>query len=107
MSMKTLATAAVVVTLFCLAAKPAPAQNPNFYDNFNTKLLDPQKWNTYGACYSSNGQEMECVREINNGKLFLAHRNFGQTDSDTGIQFGGAFLNFSNSAPITSITTDV
>jgi hypothetical protein len=50
---------------------------------------------------------MECVRGIQSGALVLAHRNFGQRDSDTGLLFGGAFLNFINPAPIKSVTTDL
>jgi hypothetical protein len=50
---------------------------------------------------------MECVRSIRTGKLLLAHRNFGQRDSDTGNQFGSSFLNVINPGPITSITADI
>src|SRR5712671_4507823 len=70
------------------------------YDDFNQPLIDPLRWATGGACYSSNFNEMECVRAIQTGKLLLAHRNFGQRDSDTGNQFGSAFLNSTGLGPV-------
>jgi len=36
---------------------------------------------TIGACYTDNGMELECVREIRDERLHLAHRNFGNRDS--------------------------
>jgi len=77
------------------------------YDNFNQKFLDPLKWNTWGACITSNWQGLECVREIQNGHLRLAHRGFGARDIDSGSQFGAANLNFANPSSIKSITTDL
>jgi hypothetical protein len=50
---------------------------------------------------------MECVREIQAGHLRLAHRNFGQRDSDVGFQFGGDTLTIANPASITNLTTDL
>lgn len=83
------------------------AQSSILYDDFNQGLLDPLRWIAGGACYSSNYQEMECVRAIQGGSLLMAHRNFGQRDSDVGNQFGQASLNFANPASIKKITTDV
>jgi len=77
------------------------------YDDFNRVLIDPQKWVPGSACFTGNSQEMECVRMIQAGQLLLAHRNFGQRDSDAGSQFGGAFINFVNPGAITSITADI
>ena len=50
---------------------------------------------------------MECVREIQAGQLRLAHRNFGQRDSDVGFQFGSDTLTIANPASITNIVTDL
>src|SRR5258708_39796937 len=50
---------------------------------------------------------MECVREIQDGQLHLAHRGFGNRDSDVGFQFGSASLYFIDPSSITSITTDL
>jgi hypothetical protein len=101
------AKSVAVVLLVAALSGVALAQKSFLYDDFSQPLLNPQKWATIVACYSGNGQEVECVRGIQNGALVLAHRNFGQTDSDTGSQFGGAFVNFINPASIKSITADV
>ena len=77
------------------------------YDNFNEKFLDPLRWNLSSSCYTVDGLEMECVREIQAGHLRLAHRNFGQRDSDAGYQFGSDTLTIANPASITNITTDL
>jgi hypothetical protein len=50
---------------------------------------------------------LECVREIAQGKLRLAHRNFGLRDSDEGVSVGSNAVNFVNPSSIKSITTDV
>lgn len=78
-----------------------------FYDNFNEKFLDPLRWNLSSSCFAGSGLEMECVREIQAGQLRLAHRNFGQQDSDAGYQFGSDTLTLANPASITNITTDL
>jgi hypothetical protein len=77
------------------------------YDNFNEKFLDPLRWNLSSSCFAGSGLELECVREIQAGQLRLAHRNFGQRDSDVGFQFGGDSLILSNPASLTTIVTDL
>lgn len=77
------------------------------YDNFDEKFLSPLKWNTYGACYTNNGMELECVREIRDESLHLAHRNFGNRDTNSGFQSGSANVSFVNPSGIKSITTDL
>jgi hypothetical protein len=79
----------------------------SLYDNFSHKFLDPRRWNLSSACFAGAGLEMECVREIQAGQLRLAHRNFGQRDSDVGFQFGGDTLTIANPASITNLTTDL
>ena len=77
------------------------------YDNFHHKFLDPLRWNLSSSCYTADGLEMECVREIQAGHLRLAHRNFGQRDSDLGFQFGSDTLTIANPASLTNIITDL
>jgi hypothetical protein len=77
------------------------------YDNFKERFLSPERWSSDNACFTANGLEQECVRDIEDGKLRLAHRNFGQRDSDTGFQFGSSAVSFVNPTWIRSITTDV
>jgi hypothetical protein len=95
------------VTIACATPKTTSAQTATLYDNFNEQFLSPAKWNTFGACFTTNGQELECVREIQHGKLRLAHRSFGQNDSDAGAQFGEVNVRFTNPALIKGISTDL
>jgi hypothetical protein len=94
-------------TLLCLVTSTASAQKPSPYDNFNHRLLDASKWSTVGACFTDDGQELECVREIQYGKLHMAHRNFGGRDSDVGFSFGSVNVYFIDPTSIKSITTDL
>ena len=48
------------------------AQTITLYDNFDHKFLNPSRW-AYALCYSGSGLEMECVREIRDERLHLAH----------------------------------
>ncbi len=101
--MKSIRIFAVVL----LATLSCAAQTTTLYDNFKGKLLDPSKWSASSACFTNNGLELECVREIQNGKLRLVHRNFGNRDTDTGYQFGSANVFFANPSLIKNITADV
>jgi hypothetical protein len=75
------------------------------YDDFNQSWLDPAKWQPQGTnCF---GSILECAREIRNGKLRLAVRNFGATNSDSGIQWNESEVYFVNPNAVTSITADV
>jgi hypothetical protein len=51
--------------------------------------------------------ELECVREIRDEHLHLAHRGFGLTNSNSGLQNGGAVVDFANSETIKTIRTDL
>lgn len=107
----------VLLSTMALAQSPTPdssksgaqasAQKSIPYDDFNQRLLNPLKWNTFGACFTENGLELECTREIQGGQLRMVHRNFGQRDNDVGFQFGSASLSFANPASIKRITTDL
>jgi hypothetical protein len=100
MKQKQLLAVLLFVSLSCAA------QTPTLYDNFNHKFLSPSRW-AYAICYAGNGLELECVREIQDEQLHLAHRSFGQTDSNTGLQGGAALVGFANSASIKSIRMDL
>jgi len=77
-----------------------------YYDTFNERRLDPSKWIPFGpGC--ALGFQMECVREIQNGRLRLAAQNIGATDSDSGSQFGESDLYFVNPNTINGMTADV
>jgi hypothetical protein len=90
-----------------LFATTCAAQTTTLYDNFDNNLLNPSKWNTIAACYTDNGMELECVREVRDEKLHLAHRNFGNRDTNVGFQFGSAAVSFVNPSRIKTITSDL
>jgi hypothetical protein len=82
--------------------KKSPQQP--IYDRFGAKWLDPAKWQLASPVCDS---ALECVREIENGKLRMAVRNFGRTDSDSGSQAAFPILYFQNPNAVTSITADI
>jgi hypothetical protein len=95
-----------LLALFILATLPCAAQTLKLYDDFDGKFISPSRW-AYAFCYSSDGPELECVREIRDEKLHLAHREFGLTNSNTGQQNGGAGVGFGNPETIKTIKTDM
>src|SRR5260370_38664995 len=110
----------ILVLFFCIAcatttfaqtstssSTAVSGRSSRLYDNFNHKFLDPLRWNLSSSCFTGDGLEMECVREIQAGHLRLVHRNFGHRDSDAGFQFGSDTLTIANPASITTITTDL
>jgi hypothetical protein len=64
------------------------------YDTFNGPWIDPQKWlavvNTDPCRDSTN--VMECVREIQGGKLRLLVKSYGSADNSIGSQWGTSTL---------------
>jgi len=95
-----------LVALLIFATLPCAAQTLKLYDNFDHKFIDPSKW-AYAFCYSGNGLELECVREIRDEQLHLAHRSFGLTNSNTGQQNGNAGVGFANSETIKAVKTNL
>ncbi|HEY7351471.1 MAG TPA: hypothetical protein VH596_01775 [Terriglobales bacterium] len=94
------------VALLFFATLPCAAQRLTLYDNFDHKFITPSRW-AYAYCFSSDGPELECVREIQNGRLHLTHRGFGLTSSNTGQQNGAAGVGFVNSESIKTVRTDL
>ena len=95
-----------LLALLVLATLPCAAQNLIPYDDFDGKFINPSKW-AYGFCYSSAVPDLECVREIRDEKLHLAHRTFALTNSNTDQQNGGAGVGFANPETIKTIKTDL
>lgn len=89
-----------------LVALGARAQTFILYDNFDERFIDPSRW-AYALCYSGSGLEMECVREIRDERLHLAHRSFGLTTSNSGLQGAAALVGFANSQTIKAVRTDL
>jgi hypothetical protein len=95
-----------LLATFILATLPCAAQTLKLYDNFDHKFINPSKW-AYSLCFSSNGLEMECVREIRDDQLHLTHRHFGVQANDGGQQNGSALVGFANAQNIKAIRADV
>jgi hypothetical protein len=93
--------------LSCAAQNTSSPQPLILYDDFNHPFLGPSKWSSVPGCFTTNGVEQECVRQIRSGKLYLAHRNYGNPNTDSGSQFGSAFVAFANPSKIKSITAEI
>jgi len=99
-----IAITCLAVPLF--ASLLSTAQTVTLYDNFNQRFINPLRW-AYAFCFSGSGLELECVREIRDEQLHIAHRGFGLTTSDTGAQNGGSGVGFANSQRIKTVRTDL
>src|SRR5215469_16563756 len=95
-----------LVALLIFATLPCAAQTLTPYDNFDHKFINPSRW-VYAFCSPGDGPELECVREIRDEQLHLAHRAFGLTNSNTGQNNGAAGVGFANSETIKTIKTDL
>jgi hypothetical protein len=95
-----------LVALVIFATLPCAAQTLKLYDNFDHKLINLSKW-AYAFCFSSNGPELECIREIRDEQLHIEHRSFGLTNTNTGQLNGGAGVGFANSETIKTVRTDL
>ncbi len=100
----TLALAGFVI-LVCFSLQAQAQESSVLYDNFNQTFLDPTKWATSSPCLFQS--VLECVREIQNGKLRLEVRGYGATNSNQGVQFGESALHFINPTPIRGIATQL
>ena len=87
-------------------AQQLPSSISPVYDDFNHRWIDPAKWQVGAGCWASH---LECVREIEDGKLRLALRSFGSRDWDSGLQFNSSVLPFPQGIAnsITSIRANV
>jgi hypothetical protein len=56
------------------------------YDTFDGKLIDPSKWRSNDPRPCGSGSALECVREIEGGRLHMRVRNYGATNTDDGTQ---------------------
>src|SRR5436305_1590229 len=83
-----------------------PSTVPRYYDTFTEPWLNPDKWEAMGP-FCAQGLTLECVREIQDGRLRLALRNMGDGGSDSGEQFSDDQLYFTNPNAIRTIKADV
>ena len=91
----------------CAGQTNPPSKLLVLWDNFNHSFLDPSRWVSTPACFSENSAEQECVRQIRDGKLYLAHRNYGDRDTDMGFQFGEVHAYFANPSTFKGISAEI
>ena len=103
MKIMMLATFAGLLSTMAYSQSEKPSSGLRLYDNFHQTFIDPSKWSAPSQCGSP---AMECVREIENGKLRLRTRAYGATNSDTGTQFGSSGVNLTASS-VTDISVQV
>lgn len=94
------------VSLLLSGARAAQAQAV-LWDDFKAKKLDPAKW-FMGDQFTGNGAlGLEVRREISGGKLILAHRAVGTSDTSVLRGFGISRLFLFPTNPLRSFQADV
>jgi hypothetical protein len=73
------------------------------YDDFNATLLNPDKW--FGLEFGGAGTE--AIRQIQDQRLRLVYRGYGQTDADHGRQRNELVLVVRNPAAVTAMQATV
>lgn len=100
--MKFLASICLAVLLI-LAASPTQAlESLVLYDDFTSKHIDPHKWS--GQDF---GRGTEAVRKIQDHRLRMFFRTFGETASDRDSRFSVLRLGVLNPAAVTAIQATV
>jgi hypothetical protein len=97
-----------VMLVVVLIGVPGNAVEPLvLYDDFNATHIDPDKW--FGGEFSVPfpGASTEAIRQIQDHRLRLAYRSFGQTDSDSGRPRHEFMLRFRDPAAVTAIQATV
>ena len=98
-------TSMLTVATNCLAQNQSSNTVFHVYDDFNEKWIDPARWLTGGpGCW---GLSLECVRQIHDGRLYLAATNIGSNGGNFDIQWSQSDLFFVNPNNIRSVTADV
>lgn len=88
---------------------PANVQQDRLYDDFSYKWLSPQKWLQTATVPFDTGNDtftfLDQVRAVENGKLHLKVRTYGQRSSDENRNFGVAEVYFKSPNTVEGITT--
>jgi hypothetical protein len=85
-----------------LANQAAAQVNPSaksglkLYDNFDSAYLDPARWYAQWGC--STATTMECVRQIQEGRLHLRARAYGNRTSNIDTVYGNSEIYLIDSA---------
>jgi hypothetical protein len=105
--MKTVLPCAALFVVMLISGPGDAAEHLVLYDDFNTESIDPGKW--FGGEFSPAVPRAgtEAIRQIQDHRLRLAYRSFGQTDSDSGRPRHEFMLIFRDPAAITTIQATV
>lgn len=71
-------------------ANPSAKSGLKVYDNFNSAYLDPARWYVQFGC--SGVTNLECVRQIQEGRLHLRARAYGDRNTNIGNEYGNSEL---------------
>lgn len=95
-----------------LAAAELDSNNGPLYDDFHSPFLNPSKWLAVPTCSATAFVDttasvnlLDCAREIQNNRLRLFVKAYGNRSSDQGRQFGPSELYFANPNAVTSLST--
>jgi hypothetical protein len=73
------------------------------YDDFNTTLIDPQKWYGYEVIIGGGINLPESIREIDRGALHLSDRVYNLSSSGTSYSWGGNRIGIVNGKSVIGI----
>jgi hypothetical protein len=101
--MKPVLQCAVMLVMVLLGVPGYTAERLVPYDDFNATLLDPNKW--FGLEFGGAGTE--ALRQVQDQRLRLVYRGYGQTDADHGRQRNELLLVVRNPAAVTAMQATV
>lgn len=107
--MKTIKSSLVltVAVLTSLSAGSAWAVEWLPYDNFNAKLISPDKWVGRISTYTTGTELLDTAREITGNRLHLLGRSYIRTDAVGGESIGQVQLLFTNPDDIVAIKANI
>jgi hypothetical protein len=105
--MKPVLQCVVVLAVVLIGVPGYTAERLAPYDDFNTTHLNPDKW--FGGEYSPAfpNASTEAIRQLQDHRLRLVYRSYGQTDADSGRLRSELVLMFRNPAAVTAIEATV
>jgi hypothetical protein len=101
--MNTALQCAVMLLLVLIGVPGYAAERLVPYDDFNATHIDPDRW--FGLEFGGAGTE--AIRQIQDQRLRLVYRGYGQTDADYGRQRNELLLVIRNPAAVTAMQATV
>ncbi len=93
----------VVALTFFLGAPAQALESLAPYDDFNAKILDPDRW----LGVQEGSHVLEAVRQVQSKRLDLAIRAYGDTNSNSGRHRNIVSLRFADPGSVTAIEAKV